>query len=420
MRLVLLTTTLLVFLSAASSTSAQTVPSPTGAPAPPPPAPPTFAVAGPWSFTGLANIDALDNAAGGITPATKVLSKFVIAAAYDGSNDDHPGWSALTSAQFTHGGHLSGNAVGDVQGLDNIEAIGALRLYEAWVARDFDGAKGFKVGLIDLNVDFDTQETGALFLNSSDGIGPELGHSGINGPSIYPTTALGITGYVRTGPGLTFRAGLFDGTAGTPYHPGAFAIRLSGKDGVLGIAQVEQRFNSGLRIEGGAWAYSAYFDAINRTDANGDPLRLQRSRGAYALIEAPLLKRGTDGERGLGGWIRVGVGDPEVQQISGYLGGGIVYTGPFERRAQDQIGFAINHAVVNAASLSDPLQPQHSSETAFELTYRYNATDWLAVQPDTQIVLHPAGKLPTAFVIGLRFSFTLTKSIAAKLRQAAK
>ena len=153
-------------------------------------------------------------------PAVKGLSKFALAAAYDGSQDDHDGLSGLVSAQYVRGGLLSAHAIGDVQVADNIEAVGALRLYEAWVSRDYDGARGWKAGLIDLNVDFDTQETGALFLNSADGIGPELGHSGLNGPSIFPTTALGVTGYVRAGKSLTVRIGYLRRHRRQPLSPG--------------------------------------------------------------------------------------------------------------------------------------------------------------------------------------------------------
>ena len=349
---------------------------PTGAPPQPPPAPKPFATSGPWSFTGIANVDLIANVAGGIKSAAKGLSKFALAAAYDGSEDDHDGLTGLVSAQFVHGGRISANAVGDIQSLDNIEAGNALRLYEAWIAHDYDNRVGWKLGLIDLNVDFDTQETGSLFLNSSDGIGPDLGRSGLNGPSIYPTTALGLTGYLRQGAGLTIRAGLFDGTAGSPLHPDDFAaIHLSARNGVLGIAQAEQRFDSGLRLEAGAWGYSAAFDAIYRTNTDGSPRRYARTHGVYALVEGPLIKSASGDERGLSGWVRVGVDDCLVEQVCGYLGGGLVYTGPIARRAGDQIGIAINHAIVDAPGDAVTLSSRKSAETAFELTYRYNATD---------------------------------------------
>jgi len=174
------------YFCAAGSAQAQQPPSPTGAPPPPPPPPAPFATSGPWSFTGLANVDVLGDALGGAHRGVKLLTKTALSAGYDGSQDDHDGWGALVSAQLVEGGRLSARNVGDAQGVDNIEAVNALRLYEAWVSRDIGDRAGVKLGFIDLNVDFDTQEVGALFLNSSDGTGPELGHSGLNGPSVYP------------------------------------------------------------------------------------------------------------------------------------------------------------------------------------------------------------------------------------------
>ena len=311
---------------------------PRGASAPPPPPPQSFASKGPFSFTGAETADVIDDPVGGIRTSAKFLSKTAVSAAYDGAQEDQEGLTGLLSAQFVKGGHISGRNVGDIQGLDNIEAYGALRIYEAWLSRDYDNRRGWKAGLIDLNVDFDTQEAAALFLNSSDGIGPDISRSGLNGPSIYPTTALGVTAYYRPSPSLTLRAALFDGTSGSPYHPGAFAVRLSAQDGALAIIQVDKRFGSGWRAECGGWTYSAKFDAINRVDAAGNTLRYQRARGVYGLVEGPIL-RATD-DRGLSGWLRVGYADPVVEHVTGYIGGGLVYTGPIKARAQDQAGCA--------------------------------------------------------------------------------
>ncbi len=366
----------LALVEAATSARAQVQPeAPTGAPAPPPPALAPFVETGPWTFTGLINADVFANPIGEETKSIKPLVKAAVSAGWDGSQVDREGWQALISAQYTAGGHISGDAVRDAQGLDNVEAIGALRLYEAWVSRDYDNRKGWKLGMIDLNVDFDTQQTGSLFINSSNGVGPELSHSGLNGPSIFPTTALGVTVYLRPRPSLTLRVGLFDGTAGSPDNPKAFAIRLSGRDGVLAIAQAEQRFENGIRIAGGLWAFSAKFDALHRFDASGNPLREQRGRGAYATVEAPLRKEHDDEERGLSGWLRVGWADPVVERISGYVGGGLVYTGLLRSRKSDQIGVAVSHAIIDDPLTPDPSIAHRSSETDFELSYRYNAND---------------------------------------------
>jgi len=382
-------------------------------------APPPVAVVGPVSLTALGDVDWMNLVAGGLTPGSKLLTKAALSASYDGSGDGHEGLSALASVQFAGGGHISGDNIGDIQGVDNIEAHSALRIYEVWVAQAYgDGRFGWKAGLTDLNADFDTQQVASLFLNSSDGTGAELGHSGSNGPSVYPTTALAISGFAKIGDSVIVRSGLFDGTAGTPWHPGVFAIRLSGGDGALFIAQIEKTLDNGFRLVGGGWAYTALFGALHRFDAAGDPVPLQRERGTFGLIEGTLTHAGDDGERGLSAWLRVGLGDPVVERISGYLGAGLVYSGPLAKRPADQIGLAINRASVDEPDLPVPTQSARLAETALELTYKYIAKDWLAVQPDAQIVVHPNGDrtIPTALVLGVRFNVTLTRGLFSKLR----
>lgn len=381
-----------------------------------------MATVGPVSITAVVDLDSMTLVAGGVTPGSKLLTKAAVSASYDGSSDGHDGLTALASLQYVGGGHISGANVGDIQGVDNIEAYGALRIYEVWVAHQYQGGKfGWKVGLTDLNADFDTQQVASLFLNASDGTGAELGHSGVNGPSIYPTTALAASGFTKIGDSLIIRAGLFDGTAGSPYHPGVFAIRLSAHDGALLITQAEKTLANGFRLVAGGWAYTALFGALHRFDAAGNPIRLQRERGAYGLVEGTLTHAGDNGERGLSTWVRFGLGDPEVERISGYIGTGLVYTGPLAARASDQVGLGINHAIVDEPHLPDPTLEKHRAETAFELTYKYNANDWLAVQPDAQVVVHPNGDaaIPPALVIGVRLNITVTKSLFDKLRAAA-
>jgi len=386
---------------------------------PPPPPTPVFAEAGPWNFTGVLNVDAFDSAGGGLKTGPAVLIKGALSASYDGSKQGHDGLTGLVSMQYVNGTRFSRNFVGDAQGLDNIEASGAVRLYEAWIAHDYaDSHLGWKVGLVDLNTDFDTQETAALFLNSSDGVGPEFSHSGRNGPSIFPTTALAVTSYLRPKQGWTLRAGLFDGTAGSPEYPGRFAIRISGEDGLLAIGQVERRYSDNTRIEVGVWRYTASFEALHQLDAQGQAVRLQRSHGGYALIEGPLLKSKDSDEKGLNGWLRVGLSDPTVNKISGYIGAGVVYTGLLARRPTDQVGLAINHAIVDQQNLSVIVAAERQAETAIELTYRYNANDWLVVQPDAQLIIRPSGDrtIPTALVVGVRFNITLTRALATKIK----
>jgi porin len=385
-------------------------------PAAPPPPPPNFASAGPFSFSGAITADLAGVPAGGVQSGLKLLTKTAVSASYDGNAGSWPDWTAQATLQLVHGGHPSLANIGDAQGADNIEAPNALKLYELWIARQWsDSAYGIKLGFTDLNVDFDTQQVAALFLNSSDGAGPDLGHSGLNGPSIFPTTTLAVSGFWKPSQSWTLRGGVFNGIAGSPDHPAAFvAVRPPWRGGLLLIGQAERQLSGGVRAEVGGWGYTAGLDAFHETDAAGNPLRRQRDRGAYGLVEGPIYV----GERSsLAGWIRGGVADPVVQRISGYLGAGLVASGLIPSRQEDQAGLAVNHAIVDDPSVSAGGHSRHHAETAFEVTYKTQLRDWLSVQPDLQYIVRPNGdpRIANALVVALRFSVALTRNLVRKV-----
>lgn len=361
------------------------------------------------------------DAAGGLTRGIKILTKSNLVATYDGDAGSRPGWSGQASLQYYKGGHISADNVGDIQGVDNIEADNALRLYELWIMKQWrNGAVGLKFGFTDLNVDFDTQQVAALFINSSDGIGAEFGRSGLNGPSVYPVTTLALSGMVKPSDAWTLRAGVFNGVAGSPDHPGDFvALHISARNGALIVLQAEHAGTSGVRTELGGWAYTANFDTLHLVDDQGNPLRVARMRGVYGLIEGTITSDAAS-KHSLAGWVRLGLGDPVVERISGYFGFGLVDTGLFKGRDEDQTGIAINHSVVDEPGLPPTAVPVKRAETAIELTYRVQAKDWLSVQPDVQYVRHPNGDptIPSALVVGIRLSLNLTRNLVNQIKGA--
>ena len=358
-----------------------------------------------WPISGLATVDGLGNTRGGLRRGARVLDKLAVALAYDG----HDGWTGVVSGQYINGKRFSGDLVGDTQTASNIEGIGAARVYEVWLGRDFGSAArggGVKAGLTDLNADFDVQEAGGLFLNSSTGIAAEFSHTGRNGPSIFPTTALALTGYVTPAPGWRLDLGIFDGVPGNPVRPKRFSIHLGGGDGALLVAQATRRWGERLRVEGGVWAYTAKFDLLDPADA---PSRRPYSRGAYGLVEARLAGR-DGGARRLSGWVRLGVADARVNAIAGYAGGGVVLAAPFAARDRDSVGIAVMHAM-----FGDPARRAapglHAAETAIEATWSVALGGGFEVQPDVQYIVHPGG-LPgvrNAVVAGVRLTFAASR-----------
>lgn len=271
-----------------------------------------------------------------------------------------------------------------------------------------------KAGIVDLNSEFDPQETAALFMNSAHGIGSEFSHTGLGGPSIYPTPALGLTLLDKPAEGWSLRGGIFDGVAGDPNHPRRFAIKLSARDGALLIGQAERRFGDALRVEGGAYLYTARFDSLDDFTPVGAPRKHDGDGGIYGLIEGKIRPGGEGGEGGLNGWLRAGSANDDINRIADYFGGGLVYTGIVPGRPKDEAGLAIARAgfgspAREAAEVTG--SSLHRAETTLEATYRVAFRDWLTLQPDVQYVVHPDGlpNVRNALVIGVRLVLTTTR-----------
>lgn len=118
------------------------------------------------------------------------------------------GWTgthAYVDALWIHGGQ-PGAFVGDAMGVSNLSAPPNLQLEEAWIEHNLaDANVSVLAGLYDVNSEFDRTQSGGLFLNSAFGIGPEFAQTGVDGPSIFPRTALGAR--------VAFKAGRRRGAA---------------------------------------------------------------------------------------------------------------------------------------------------------------------------------------------------------------
>lgn len=331
----------------------------------------------------------------GIDPGAALLNKIQVSATLSGERLGLGGWSAHAQIIRFDGQSLS-SRLGDIQTADNIEAVPVTRLFEAYLAKKWGDDKrsvAVRAGLIDLNSQFDSVDPASLMLNSSHGIGPDLSHSGRNGPSIYPVTAFGTTITWVGSQTWTFRVGALDGVAGSPSHPRAFfAERLRPSDGLLLIGQADWQLTKNSRLETGAWAYTA---------ANLGPAgRKAHDHGGYISYEAPLSFLPH-----LNFWLRAGVANAAAQPIVGYVGTGIVQQGTFPGRPDDRLGFAIAHAIIGHPAV-DALG-LHNAETSLELTYQVKVSHRFVLQPDVDYVRRPAGQshAPDAIGVGLRFVY---------------
>ena len=328
----------------------------------------------------------------GLNPGSSVLNKLQISGTLSGDPIGLPGWSAHAQV-FRFDGQALSARMGDIQTADNLEAPPVTRLFEAWIARQWgteNRSIALRLGLIDLNSQFDSIDPASLFVNSSQGIGPDLSRSGRNGPSIYPVSAAGVTVTAVPSDKWTVRVGVFGGVPGDLDRPRAFvAERLDGQDGFLTIGQADYQLSKSSRVEAGLWRYSAGTEGI----LSGRP----HDAGGYLSLEAPLpvAPRVT-------AWVRAGFADSRAQAVAGYVGFGAVQVGTFAHRPSDRFGIAVAHAIIG--SPAGEALGTHHAETSFEASYQIKVSERVAVQPDLQYIRHPAGvaDAPDTLGVGLR------------------
>ncbi len=227
------------------------------------------------AYTG----EAWRNVAGGVSEDGTYLENIDVIATLDAERAF--GWSGTTilvSGLHNNDPTLSDRIVGDIQTVSNIDTDGATRLYEAWVERAFDGG-AIKLGLIDLNSELDVNETGALFINSSHGIGPDFSQVGENGPSIFPITGLGSVMRWDYSERVQVRLAAFEGTVGDPDHPHRTTIDLDSDEGALLVGEVTWRPTEARRYLLGVWRHSG-----RSADFADEELQVRtESLGVYGL-----------------------------------------------------------------------------------------------------------------------------------------
>ena len=153
--------------------------------------------------------------------------------------------TAFLYGLYNNGRSLS-NLAGDAQVNSNIETgVKVFRLYEAWINHQFGDGASLKIGLYDLNSEFDALEASGLFISSAHGIGTDISQSGLNGPSIFPVTSLAARFDIAPADGWKVRAAVLDGVPGNPNRPKRTAIKLGDGDGALIVGEVEAPLKGG-------------------------------------------------------------------------------------------------------------------------------------------------------------------------------
>ncbi|MGN6229516.1 MAG: carbohydrate porin [Dyella sp.] len=387
----------------------------------------TVASADGWARTSVTyDGAAIGNLHGGVARSSTYVGNLHLRSLLD--LERATGWTgthAYVDALWIHGGQPDA-FVGDAMGVNNLIAPPNLQLEEAWIEHNLARANvSVLAGLYDVNSEFDRTQSGGLFLNSAFGIGPEFAQTGVDGPSIFPRTALGARVAYKPAEGVVLRAAALDGV---PLIRDGDRLRAFQRgDGRLYVAEFALLDRPGARPPGdarlrigrnamlpmyagkfavGAWHYTATFD---RLAPGSSAARQHGATGYYAVADGTVVRDPHDSRRSLSLFAQIGAGDPAVARFGRYLGAGAVLAGPFAQRPQDELGLAIAIARNGGPYRQQQApQPTTATERSIELSYLTQATDWLAVQPDLQYVTHPntAPTARNALVFTLRFELS--------------
>lgn len=280
--------------------------------------------------------------------------------------------------------------IGDSFVSSNIEAPNTFKIYELYLKQQLNDSFSVLLGWRDLNADFYSTDSSSGLINSAFGISPALSQTGVNGPSIFPTTSLAMTARYENKSSYV-QAGVFNAVAGDPEEPMGTHLKTDFSDGTLLIVE------AGLLPEnGGPGKYSLgvwdYSKESERLDPDQD---LDRNQGAYILLDHSVSED-------VSIFLRYGWADPEMNQFSSAGELGLQWKGPLAACPDDHLSFG--WARGQASSEDRRLNDSADFESVFEFAYTRQLDPHLSLTPDFQWILNPGLKSDSdpAQVLGLR------------------
>ena len=369
------------------------------------------------------------NLSGGVERRSAYIGNLNLSLTARGESIGLAGTTLYANLLTITGGSASA-IVGDAQGVSNIEGPSGTQIEELWVQQNFEGNRvSALVGIYDLNSEFYRLQAASLFQNASFGIGPEFSQSGVEGPSIFPRTSVGLRVAVKPSANTVVRVAVLDGVP--VVRPDGSRAAFRSGDGLLTVAEVaalsraapvsaagsNHRDRIGRlssldpyvdKVAVGAWHYSGQFEDLSRLDAQGQPVLHQGSSGAYVIAERTLIGDSAAAARRLSGFVRAGVADERVNRFASHVSAGLVASGWVAGRTSDEVGIAVttarNGASYREASASAG-HPTDRAETTFELSYLAKVSQHLSLQPDLQYIKNPNTDpaIANAWVAQVRF-----------------
>jgi carbohydrate-selective porin OprB len=303
------------------------------------------------------------------------------------------GWRGATArVQFFSKVGANGTAfLQDLQGFSNIDARDTTRTGELWIQQAVGSRLRVKVGQVDANSDFARSDVNGDFINASMGFSPTI----FVLPT-YPDPVMSGSAFVTIAPWFQVSSGVFHGPQGdavpeTLRTEGLFVISE-------GVARWKaQRHTLPGHAVVGAWFHSGRFASVV-TD------REMSANGFYAVLDQTVwLANPHDPEnhRALALFVQVGSADAIIAPFDRHVAGGFTWTEPFIGRRDDVFGLGSTWV-----RLRERTRGRLDQEMSFGPFYKWQAVEWLSLQPDLQIITSRSdGRVRMAFTCRSEVAF---------------
>lgn len=343
------------------------------------------------------------------------------------------GASGHISGLYPHGASPSGQLVGDLSTVSNIDAYDSFSLFEWWIEqRFFEERLALRLGQLAADEEFAISEYSGTFLNAAFGWPSFIS---LNAPApAFPVAALGTSLRWNLDDSFFAQGGIFDGnpdpgdSAGRPMNRHGTRIKLNRDEGAFAI--LEMGFDFRQRPENadlpgeyklGAWYHTAEFDHLRKDESglslanpasDGIPEALDGNWGFYAIADQMLWRERSEGEaanQGLGMFTRIGGSPADRSLVEFNLEFGFHYQGLLPGRNEDVAGLGLVWLDMSddAGRLAkESGDAELDYEVALEATYQIRIQPWWLIQPDAQYIIHPGGssRMENALIVGMRSS----------------
>lgn len=308
-------------------------------------------------------------------------------------------YSRVKGDFMAHYIHINSNdtraAIGDVQTTSNIDApVKVDRVGDLWYQHHWSQNLKTLIGLHDISSEFNITESSLTFLNSSFGTSAELSYSGLNAPSVYPITSLGVRALYHISEDLSLRTAIYHANPGGVETYQSFHVDVGGKDGFLYLSELVFQ-TADQKIGIGGWNYTK--SQINMTGNKSAPLY-----GFYGMWEEKF-------NHSLWFFARTGWATPVTNEVDLNLATGLVYRGIFQKKNNnDEAGLGVTNAHFSKGHVNnvriDEQSTVSSNETAYEIYYNFKPLDKISLRPDIQFIQTPGGikSYKNAWLVGIR------------------